>query len=115
MKYFFTILIFTLIFSSANADEFETYTLKWVAPKSFSNGEKLSAKHDLNAYKLYYGSSREQVRENSLSIDPSLTEFSISKLDKFFVRNSSIIYIAMTSVSEAGIESDLSEIIFFLP
>ena len=114
MKIFAIILLSCLIFD-ANADEYESYKISWNPPNEYANGEKLSVKHDLMSYKIYYGPTREEVRQNSVLVDPRLTKFSLSRLNKSVVKDSPIIYLAMTAIAKSGNESDLSEIVFFLP
>jgi hypothetical protein len=112
---FFVIFILTWLMTQVNADEYEGYKLSWSPPNAYTNSEKLSVKLDLKSYKIYYGPTIEAVRENTVTIDPLLTSFYLSGLNKSVVRNSPIIYLAIAAISKSGSESDLSKIIFFLP
>jgi hypothetical protein len=111
----FVIIFMTCIISNAEANEYESYKLTWSPPNTYVNGEKLSVNRDLSAYKIYYGCTREGVRENSITISPLLTKFSLGDLNAVIVKKSPIIYLAIIAITKSGSESDLSEIIFFLP
>ena len=114
MRIFAAIVLFFMA-NLAIAADYEDYKLSWIPPDSFSNGDKLSARSDLESYKIYYGPSQEAVRDNSIKISASSNRFSLSGLDSTVVKNSPIIYLAMTAISKTGNESDLSKVIFFLP
>jgi hypothetical protein len=111
----FAIIFLSCLFSHVNAEEYDSYKLRWSPPNSYVNGEYLSVKQDLRSYRIYYGPTREKIRENSVTINPLLTKFSLSDLDKFVVNKSDIIYLAITAIDKSGGESELSEITFFLP
>jgi hypothetical protein len=109
------LLLFVLVGSKLNADDSTGVKISWKAPTEYSNGEPLKYPEvELKEYRLYYGPSREEVRSSSVTIDPKQHSFPLETLD-FSRVPSPVIYFAMTAVSRAGQESDLSEITFFLP
>lgn len=110
-------LLLIAVFSSLklHADELNDVKISWKAPTEYSNGEPLKyAKIDIKEYRIYYGPSREEVRSQSVVIDSKELSYPLQKLD-FSTIQSPVIYLAMTAVTKTGQESDLSEIIFFLP
>lgn len=88
--------------------------LYWKAPTQFVGGAKLNATRDLMEYRIYYGSSEENIRENVVFLKPSQRSLLLSLLNLSKIR-SPIIYIGMTSVAKDGMESELSKTIFYLP
>ncbi len=111
LSFFVKSLLLINVFSSVVADGL---TLNWQAPTEFSNGSSLNVKKDLKEYRLYYGSSKQSIKDHVVSIKPSERSVSLSLLELSKL-NSSIVYFAMTSVLNNGSESDLSPSIFYLP
>ncbi len=70
---------------------------------------------DLKEYRVYYGQSRENVRKHHVAVPPDQKSIRLNILEKNFVEQTPVIYLAVTAVSVAEVESELSEIIFFLP
>ncbi len=112
----YRIFLFGLIILSCGlkADGLNNLKLHWDAPTHYSNGEKLNAGRALKEYRLYYGATKEAVRTEYISIAPQKKFILLKKLD-FSRIKSPIIYFAMTAISKSGNESDLSEVIFYLP
>ncbi len=111
----FLTLLFVFTCSELIADDLTGVKLSWKAPTEYSNGEQLKyANFELSEYRLYFGPSREKVRSEYVSIDPKELSFLLQQLD-FSKVTSPVVYLAMTAVSKNGLESELSEIIFFLP
>lgn len=108
---FFIALLF--LFNPAYAES-QNITISWQAPTRYDNGEKLFARADLKEYRLYYGPSLDQVRENSITVAPFQLSMDIP-IKKLRALNSPIVYFVMSSVSKGGIESEQSKSIFFLP
>ena len=101
--------------SVASAYDYTKHHLSWKAPVRFSNGEPLSPRFDLNKYMVYYGPARAKVRQNSITVSPSQTRISLGLLNTSAVQEMPVVYLGVTAVSKSGWESDLSEIVFFLP
>lgn len=89
-------------------------TLSWKAPTHYGNGEKLYAKRDLKEYRLYFGKSQDHVRDYHVIIEPRKLTKNIP-IKTLKTLKTPIVYFAMTSVSKDGLESELSETVFFLP
>ncbi len=116
MRSLTAVLICLLLPPGVLADDYEQLVLSWNAPKHFTNGERLSvSKGDLKEYRVYYGNSRENIRQHRFSVPAGLSSIRLDRLKKEFVRANPVIYIALSSVSRAEVESTLSEIVFFLP
>jgi len=114
LKYQLFILGFIFICFGLKADGLADIKLHWEAPDQYTNGEALNASRDLREYRLYYGPSEEKIRSEYVRINPGKRFILIKNLNLSKIK-SPIIYFAMTSVSKSSIESDLSEVIFFLP
>lgn len=109
------LLLVVFVCLNLNADELMDAKISWKAPTEYSNGEPLKyAKLELKEYRLYYGPSREEVRTQSVTIDSKELSYPLQMLDLSKVQ-APVIYFALTAVSKTGQESDLSDIIFFLP
>ena len=102
------------LFGSMPVKAADSLSLNWKAPEQFTNGERLNAAKDLKEYRVYYGSSIESIKDNVVSVNPAKRSVSLSALDASKL-NSSLVYFAMTSVSNDGLESELSPSIFYLP
>jgi len=109
-------LLFLLFGSlSLQAGELDGIKLHWKAPVYYSNGERLhNAAEELSEYRIYYGASRELVRSGFVPVSPRRLSFPLQQLDTSAI-DSPIVYLAITAVSKSGQESDLSDIVFFLP
>jgi hypothetical protein len=111
----FLLLLLIFISLQLSADDLTGVKISWKAPTEYSNGEPLKyPKIELKEYRLYYGPSRGEVRSHSISIDSKELSFPLEKID-FSRVPSPVVYFAMTAVAKTGLESDLSEITFFLP
>ncbi len=111
------LLLLLLLFVSAElfADDLTGVKLHWKPPVEFTNGEKIkNPESELSEYRLYFGPSREKVRKEYVVINSKQHSFALQQLDLSKIK-SPVIYLAMTAITKAGLESDLSEIIFFLP
>gem|GEM_PF-3294157 len=98
------------------AAEYEKLVLNWKPPEKFTNGNRLRPLgKDLKEYRVYYGKSREEVKKHHLVVPPDQRSIRLNTLDKEFVTQTPVIYLSVTAVSTSEVESELSEIIFFLP
>ena len=97
------------------ADDLTGVKIFWKAPTKYTNGEPLRyAEFELIEYRLYYGPSRKEVRSKYVTVNSKELFFPLQKLNLSKIE-SPIVYLAVTAVPKRGQESDLSEIIFFLP
>ncbi len=97
------------------AGDLDGIKLHWRAPQRYTNNERLiDPRHELKEYRLYYGPARDKVRAHFVSIPPSRLSFPLTAVD-WAALKVPVVYLGMTAVSRDGQESDLSEIVFFLP
>lgn len=89
-------------------------TLSWTRPSHFENNERLFVRKHIKEYRLYYATSKENIKNQYISIAPTKSYYSLGDIKKQ-LKNSKIIYLAMSTMSKQGIESELSEVIFYLP
>lgn len=93
----------------------KVFTLSWAAPTNFENADLLTPADDLSEYRIYYGDSEGNVTLNFTSISVDKTSFSTQSFDANLVSSFATVYLAMTSVSNDGVESVLSDIVTFNP
>jgi hypothetical protein len=96
-------------------DDYRQFSLHWNPPSAFTNGDHLSLKRDLQAYVVYYGPSRERVRQHSIRVNPRYNRVSLRRLNAAVVKAMPLVYLGITAVAKDDVESELSEVIFFLP
>ncbi len=108
-------VLFLSLSEAAGAGDLDGIKLHWRAPQRYSNNERLiDPRRELKEYRLYYGSARDKVRAHFVSIPPAKLSFPLTAVD-WAKLNAPVVYLGMTAVSRDGQESDLSEIVFFLP
>ncbi|GAC14169.1 hypothetical protein [Aliiglaciecola lipolytica] len=81
-----------------------TTTLKWVAPTNRIGGEPLSS-NEIAGYKIYVGSSKDDLKLKATISDPYTLDFKVIDLTK------GIYYFAITTYDDQGLESTLSNVI----
>lgn len=99
--------------SSANNNDPVSFTLSWNAPTQYENSDTLTASTDLLEYRIYYSDSKTTLGDHYLSVDPDRTSFSVVQSDFQGLPDYQKIYVAMTSVSQDGVESIFSEIVSY--
>lgn len=114
LKKLLIVCLLSLPIFNVNADDVAALTLSWEPPQADVNGRQIHAAKDVSEYRLYYGTSLDDVRSHSYVVSPKKNSLLLSRLNLQRL-NSPIIYIGMTAVSLNGLESDLSELVFYLP
>lgn len=93
----------------------KVYTLTWVSPSIFEDLSPLDPGADLSEYRIYYGDSSGNVLQKFITIGVGNTSFSTKYLDASIVSSMATVYVAMTSISNNGVESVLSDRVSFVP
>jgi len=115
MKYFYFLLILMLLSGCGSSGSGgRIYTLSWDVPTEYENGEPLTI-NDLLEYRIYYSDTQQTITNNYESVDPAFNSYTVSNIDFSRLPSSSTVYVAVSSVSNDGAESLLSEVVTFSP
>ena len=112
---FWSVLLWALLPQSLLAGDLDGVKLHWKAPLKYSNGERLlNARRELSEYRIYFGATREGIRSEYIPVSSAETSYPLQQIGWSKLK-SPIVYLAVSAVARSGQESDLSEIVFFLP
>ena len=112
---FWSVLLWALLPQSLLAGDLDGVKLHWKAPQKYSNGERLiNARRELSEYRIYFGATREGIRSEYIPVSPDKTSYPLLQIGWAKLK-SPIVYLAVSAVARSGQESDLSDIVFFLP
>ena len=116
VKFSLPLLVIGFISLSAcdgsNSSESKSITLNWSAPTEFSDNTPLS-ESEIFGYRIYYGTDENALTNNFvIETNGSADSFTLD-YDTYNIADNTVYYVAMSTITTSGIESNLSEVISF--